>query len=287
MKVGVQWGAWLRAVALLVGIAVFASGCMTATAKLIGPRDEVQYFDSTHVVHVRSVPDGARVRGEGGAMLATPTAVEVPYRFKRVGTRYRIWPIAIAAVATLAVFGGSFYSISSSGESLTDLGAKQLLTLGSVYDLMSGAYFIPTQINHNMRWRDFAERVPVPTTTELTLDWDGWAPATVSVTAPLQNHVTARRQGLGTFDEALIQWERTANVAPESTGLFNIAAAYDRLAERTGQPEHVQRAVHYYGAYLAFAASLADSAGTREVENQARSRLRVLQQASTSEEASP
>ena len=59
-----------------------------------------------------------------------------------------------------------------------------------------------------------------------------------------------RRQSLGSFDAALIEWSESGGEAgPE--GLYNLGWAYARLSEKTRSDKDRATAIEYFEAYLA------------------------------------
>lgn len=235
---------------LVLILALLTSGCILSTAALLPNRTRTEYLDATHTVEVRGVPDGAKVRTPSGELVDAPARISIPYRIERTGRRHGHWVIAISAAITLTALA----YVGLELEGITDASPFKPATLATYalgVDLLSIAVIMPTWMRRNHAWRHVATERPVVATQALTIEWPGFAPATTSVVVPTQGYVTLRRPSLGTFDEALLRWDRTAAIAPSTKGVLELAGAYDRLVERTGDAAHAARAVALYEQYAA------------------------------------
>jgi hypothetical protein len=268
-------------VALLVVMQLLASGCVLTTAALVAPRTTVEIVDAKHRVEVRSVPEGARVRGASQRTITTPGDVEVPYRIERKGRTYRLWAVVAAGLVSLGAASYLFNEFSKRpGSEFSDIAPWRregfpLYVVAS--DAFAAAFILPTLGARNENWRALAKERPLPVTRELTVEWDGWAPVHAQVVTPTQSYLTIRRPSLGTFDEAVIRWDRTSGLTPAPDGMLELAGAYDRLVDQTGRAEHAERAVHFYDQYRTSgeaAPDKAERARTRAEALRARYHLR-------------
>jgi len=230
--------AWLLAVQLI-------SGCVLTTAALVPARSQVEVLDATHDVEVRSVPDGAVVRGAAGQTITAPGHLKVPYRIERKGRKYRFWPLLLAGVVSIGVF--TYLIIETDDKRPWTPGG--FVFYASLIDAFSICLIGPGYGIRNMDRHSLAKERPLVVTEELKIEWPGFGPARATVVAPTQPSLTVRRSSLGTFDEALVRWDRATKLVPSTKGLLELAGAYDRLVEQTAHLEHAERAVRLYDQY--------------------------------------
>ncbi len=255
-------------VVLAVALQLVTSGCFVTTMALVGSRTTVEIVDAKHEVEVHSVPEGAVIRTASGEVRTAPARVTVPHRIERKGRTYRT-KVLFAAVLLSFALGLYFVDIDNISapsavlqESFLDGNYKAYAFLA---DLAAGGLTLEFLKKRNRDWRDRATLRPLPATEELTIEWTGWAPVKAKVVAPTLPFLTVRRPSLGTFDEALIRWDRTSGLEASAKGRLELAGAYDRLAEQTGHAEHARRAVHFYDDYRASREAESDKAEVARV----------------------
>jgi hypothetical protein len=270
-RLGIRWQLMhlqRRMIACLVAASLVGSagGC-TATLYSVWPSQQVS--DEVTVaqqITIHSVPDGAEVSTDDGRVLGpAPHRYELPYTAKRRWKRRSRTPILIGGlIAVAGLIGSAVYVGSREPDSAFGSGGYKgyaLLAL-PIWEIMSA---VPLYMRYQKsNQRELAPRgsgslrapiegafvEPIPARARLQLRWDGWAPVPAEISTPGPSAIWVRRPIQGTFDEAVIYWARTSGREPDADGLFRIAEAYRRLADRSRRREDAEAAIRYYERYL-------------------------------------
>ncbi len=236
------------AVVAALAVAVAASSACATSLWYLPRKTDVDHVNGWRRVELRAVPDDAEVSVDGKVVGRTPTSAKLAHKRTRT-RRTKRWYFPVA-VLVLEVGALALATWTDLDEDLVEDDRNRRLALAAMfvdYSVASILMFKTVEDDELVLTRT----VPVPATHAVTYRWDGFGSDTVSVTVPAQVLATAHRSTLGTFDEALIRWDRSTDIAPEPAGALNLGDAYSRLAERTADPAHAARAVHFYEQYLA------------------------------------
>ncbi len=238
--------------AVLIACAIALQGCVTGATLWDPVKTQVDVLDRTGRTEVRSLPAGATVRDADGNAYDTPARVRTRYRVRRTGKKHRMWVMGVAACISVTIGALALAIRDPDDEYLTfaDRPLQDAIAWVFLTDAFTSARVGPMWGRANLRWKKDATYERLPTPNDITVEWKDFPPLATQIEAPKQAFVTVRRPTLGTFDEALIHWERTSGQTPSTVGMLELGHAYARLAQ-TGGAAYRAKAISYYEKFLA------------------------------------
>jgi hypothetical protein len=239
---------WGTTAVVALALALVGSGCGSALIALWPKRTERHRVTVSEPVTIRgNVPgaivttaDGKTVLGPSPYELAAEFDVERSWKERRLAVGWLAFGVALAEAT-----GGTYLLITGEVDSALGIGAMGL----GVFDMLFSIRSIIRSGNALARARARTRRHPRQ--YSYALRWPDLDPVVVSLTVPGAREIVGKRPTQVTFSQAVLHWEREAEIEPSGEALFELGMAHLTAAERDGDVERAKRAARYFERYAA------------------------------------